>query len=80
MSEIRQDKPPLASSMIRFVVTTKNPKETILVNKSIFYLMVELLLKYHDDPPYCDLKRGQYKLLYIASLLFAVYDHRITSI
>jgi hypothetical protein len=55
-----------------FAVTTKNAKETILVNKSIFYLVVELLAKYYDDPPYCDLKRGQYKLLYIASLLVAV--------
>ena len=80
MSEIRQDKTPLASSMLMFALTSKNAKETILVNKSIFYLMVELLLKYYDDPPYCDLKRGQYKLLYIASLLFAVYDHRTTSI
>jgi hypothetical protein len=56
MSEIRQDKTPLASSMMMFAVSTKNAKETVLINQSIFYLMVELLAKHYDDPPYCDLK------------------------
>jgi hypothetical protein len=43
MTEVRQDKTPLASSMMMFAVTMKNATGTIFITKSISYKIVALL-------------------------------------
>jgi hypothetical protein len=43
MTEVRQDKTPLASSMMMFDVTMENATGTIFIHKSISYKIVALL-------------------------------------
>ena len=73
MSEIRQDKTPLTTSIMMFDKTTKMLLGTKLVYKSISYIMEELLAKYENDPLF-DLKSKSHNLLEIASLWVAMYD------
>ena len=75
MSQVRQDRTPLASSAMMFAVTPKNATGTIIINKSISYILVESLAKNSENQVVLTSKED----MCIASILVAVYDHRTAS-